>query len=79
MIKGKLLKDSCKDFKDITIEDFPNKDDDKYIEVLNFFRHIDNSWFDRVLKGSNIKGIQPKKARRVVTASIRKMMEAKKR
>ncbi len=75
MIKAKLLKKGCKDTKDITIDNFPQKDDAKVIEILNFFRHIDDSWFDDMLKSSNIKGIKATKARRVVTASIRKMME----
>lgn len=79
MIKGKLLKEDCKEFRDIRASDFPKKEEGEELAMLNFFRHIDDSWFEEILKESKIEGIDPVKARRVVTVSIRKMMEAKKR
>ncbi len=79
MIKGKLLKRDCKEFKSIKIEDFPQKEDIVIFDVLSFFRHTDNSWFEELIKDLNLKNIDSVTARKVVTASLRKMMEAKKR
>ena len=79
MIKGKLLKEDCKKLRDISVSDFPKKEEGEELVMLNFFRHIDDIWFEEILKESKIEGIDPVKARRVVTVSIRKMMEAKKR
>ncbi len=79
MIKGKLLKEGCENFRDISTEDFPSREDSERLSALAFFRHIDESWFEEILQESKIKGIKPLTARRLVTASIRKMMEDKKR
>lgn len=79
MIKAKLLKRDSQEFRSIRADDFPKKEDNALLDTLILFRHIDDEWFKQMLKDAKIEGIEPVTARKILTASIRKVMEAKKR
>ena len=79
MIKAKLLKRDFQEFRSIRADDFPKKEDSTLLDTLILFRHIDDEWFKQMLQDAKIEGIDPVTARRVITASIRRVMEAKKR